>query len=583
MSDAKVDKQLPEQDLWERIGRRLTVTPVIAIAIAIVVAGFGLALYNENLNRAEKVHQTAVQAQILAGSLAAPLAFDDRAAAREYVEALKANPSIAAVGAYDGEGRLAAGYILSGHGPPKTNTLGAAHIDGSSLVVTAEVKQGSARLGSVYLRATLESGPRRAMRYLGIALVVVMASLLVAVLGASHARIAEAHRKLQQEIAEREKAEDALRQAQKMEAMGQLTGGVAHDFNNLLMVASSGLDLMDRTTDPVRRDRLKQGIRQAIDRGANLTQQLLAFARRSPLNPEVIDVAKRLSGMHALLDRSLRENITVDIRVAPDLWPVEVDPSQLEVALLNIALNARDAMPDGGVITIEAVNVAGTPERGGDRVQISVRDTGMGIAPEMVARVFEPFFTTKGVGQGTGLGLSQVYGFAQASGGEARVESEVGAGATVSLLIPRSGKATAQPVERVQAPSALGHRRCRILLVEDDDSVAALVGEMLEELGYEASRAPTAATALERLRLEHSFDLVFSDMVMPGEIGGLDLAREIIRSTPDVPIILTTGYSAAAAAAQAEGIRLLLKPYRIEALASELEAALKGVGVGKPH
>jgi signal transduction histidine kinase/CheY-like chemotaxis protein len=558
------------------VNRRLAITPAAAIGMAVLLltASFALALYNERLGRDEDVQRTRVQAEILAASVAAPLAFDDRATTQEYLNALRANPAVEAAGAYDTHGALAVGFRRAGPPAPPTVAQGPPAFSEGRLTVTAPVVQGTTRLGSVYLRVTTETLLRRAVRYLGIGVVVVMASLLVAVLGAAHAQLREAHRKLQQETAEREKAEEALRQAQKMEALGQLTGGVAHDFNNLLMVASSGLDLMERTSDPVRMDRLRQGIRQAIDRGANLTQQLLAFARKAPLKTEVVDLAEQLGLMHDVLDRSLREDIAVRVEAQDGLWPVEVDPAQFEVALLNIALNARDAMPNGGTITIRLTNQPGGVA--GDRVLVAIADTGVGMAPDMLSRVFEPFFTTKGVGKGTGLGLSQVYGFARASGGEVRAESEEGRGSTIALLLPRSDKAP--PVRsEAAAPAPVADTdagRRRVLLVEDDDRVAELVGDMLSELGFEATRAPTAANALEVLRVERGFDIVFSDMVMPGEMNGLDLARRIARDQPELPVVLTTGFSASAAAVAAEGMRLLVKPYRIEALASELEAAL---------
>ena len=565
----------------QRIGWRpaLTVSMAIGLAVAIVAAAFGMAVYNERLSEQERLRQAEVQLRILAGSMAAPLAFDDRSAAREYVGAQSSNPDVEAVAAYDMQGGLAAAYVRGGAPPPPPrNILGPPRKDGARLVLTSPVTEGDTVLGSVYLRTVLESPTRRATRYAGFALLIVMAALLVAVLGATNAREAEAYRRLRDEIREREKAEEALRQSQKMEAMGQLTGGVAHDFNNLLMVASSGLDLLERTTDPARRDRLKQGIRQAIDRGASLTQQLLAFSRRTPLKPEVVDIGHRLAGMHALLDRSLREDVTVEIDLEPGLWRVEVDASQLEVAVLNIAINARDAMPGGGQITIEGRNEpSGRPDGAGDTVRLSIRDTGVGVAPEMLSRLFEPFFTTKAVGKGTGLGLSQVYGFARASGGEAGVESVLGQGTTVWLRIPRSTKAPAAEPPPARLDDSARDGRRRILLVEDDDSVAQLVEEMLKELGYEVSRVADGAAALEALRAEGGFDLVFSDMVMPGDIGGLDLAREISRQWRDLPVVLTTGYSAAAAAATREGRRVLVKPYRIEALSAELAAALSGV------
>jgi signal transduction histidine kinase/CheY-like chemotaxis protein len=559
----------------ERIGRWFAATPALAlvVALALIAASFALGVYNERLGAIEREHQATVQAQILAGSVAAPLAFDDTAATTEYVAALRANPAVEAAGAYDQHGRYVAGFVRIGPGPPPRNQAGPPVLDATHLVVTAPVLQGQTRLGSVYLRVSTGSQLRRVMRYVGIGFLIVMAALLLAVLGASNAAVSEAHRKLQAEILVRERAEEALRQSQKMEAMGQLTGGVAHDFNNLLMVASSGLDLMERTSDPERQRRLKDGIRQAIDRGASLTQQLLAFARRSPLHPEVIDLAAGLRNMHDLLDRSLREDIEVDMSAVTGVWPVEVDPSQLEVAILNIALNARDAMPNGGVITITLEDLPAGPGASQDRIRLAIVDQGVGMAPELVARVFEPFFTTKGVGQGTGLGLSQVYGFARASGGDIELQSEVGGGTTVSLLLPRSSKPIPGAKAKSPATSADEHGG-RVLMVEDDDHVAGLVGEMLGELGYDVIRVATPAAALQALDTEPRIDLVFSDMVMPGDMDGLDLARQIRGQRPALPIVLTTGYSAAAAAAAAEGLQLLVKPYGIDALAAELHTAL---------
>jgi CheY-like chemotaxis protein len=232
-------------------------------------------------------------------------------------------------------------------------------------------------------------------------------------------------------------------------------------------------------------------------------------------------------------------------------------------------------MPAGGHITIGLANLPAVAAGDSDRVHVTITDTGAGVAAENLSRVFEPFFTTKDVGQGTGLGLSQVYGFARASGGEVRIESEPGHGTTLSFVLPRSLKQPARPEPPVRAATASedAHRR-RILLVEDDDRVAELVGEMLAELGYDFTREPNAADALARLRKERRFDLVFSDMVMPGQMSGLDLARRIVDEIPEVPIVLTTGYSASAASVAAEGLRLLVKPYRIDRLAAELQAAM---------
>jgi signal transduction histidine kinase/CheY-like chemotaxis protein len=572
---------------WRELLARSVVTPAAAAVLALILVALSLALaiLNERAGRAEAIRDAQVQAAILAGSVAAPLAFDDRDAAQKYVNALRASPAVEAAAAYDTSGRVVAGFRREGAPLPtdggKLGTgLGDAEVENGHLTVTASVAESGLRLGSVYLRLDTEPFSRRVGRYFGIAVIILMSSLLVAVLGRSRARLAQAHARLQRETVEREKAEDALRQSQKMEAMGQLTGGVAHDFNNLLMVASSGLDLMARTDDPARRARLQDGIRQAIDRGAALTQQLLAFARRAPVRPEVVDPGAGLQAMRGLLERSLRENITVEVEPAEGGWPVEVDPSQFEVAILNTAINARDAMPEGGKITFSVANVpAADTELGRDSVRICVIDTGHGLDPALAQRVFEPFFTTKGVGQGTGLGLSQVYGFVRASGGCVRFDSTPGEGSTVCIELPRSDKPL-PPAPPASPVVDVSPRAGRILLVEDDDHVADLVSQMLHELGYESERATHAAAALEALGETPAFDLVFSDMVMPGEMNGLDLARELARRHPHLPVVLTTGFSDAAKVAAEQSVRLLLKPYRMEALGTELVAAL-AVG-GRP-
>jgi len=566
--------------------RLRTVSTGLAViaAFALVLAGLLVAAYNENAFKAQATREAQVQADILAASVTAALAFDDEGAAQEYLDALRANPEVEAAGLYDATGALLAGYrrtpgqVL----PVRQARPRSAYAEGH-IVVAAPVAQGSAVLGSVYLRTAAEPLGGRALRYAAIGLLGVMASLVVVVLSIFNAgqrranrALAEANEALRLQIDRRERAEEALRQSQKMEAMGQLTGGVAHDFNNLLMVASSGLDLLDRTTDPARREVLKGAIRQALDRGAGLTRQLLAFARRSPLKSSVVSLAAQIEGMRLLLDRSLREDIVVRIETQPDLWPVEVDPGQLEVAVLNIAVNARDAMPNGGLITIRAHNRRDQEVEGldGDFVELSVRDTGKGMTPETIHRVFEPFFTTKDVGKGTGLGLSQVYGFTRASGGDARIRSEPDRGTVVSLFFPRSTNPLAAPAEEVepvdQLPTPPGYR---VLLVEDDDAVAEAVGGMLSELGYDYRRVANATAALEALEAGERADLVFSDMVMPGPIDGVTLAHSIRQRWPGLPVVLTSGFSEAADAAGREGWRLLAKPYRMDALAAELAAA----------
>ncbi|CAA9251956.1 MAG: Sensory box sensor histidine kinase/response regulator [uncultured Craurococcus sp.] len=388
---------------------------------------------------------------------------------------------------------------------------------------------------------------------------------------------------LRAQIAERERVEETLRHAQKMEAIGQLTGGVAHDFNNLLMVISGGLDMLGRQRDAARQQLLMDGMRQAAGRGAALTRQLLAFSRRQALNAEAVDLARQIGGMRELLDRSLRGDVHVTLDFAPGLWPVEVDPGELELVVLNLAVNARDAMPEGGTIVIRGENRPGLEAHGlrGDFVALSIVDTGTGMPPEVLERVFEPFFTTKDIGKGSGLGLAQVYGFAQQSGGTVRIDTALGRGTTILLLLPRSIRAPVAAERhlidlRVERPSEtpIGH----VLLVEDDDEVAALVGEMLVALGFEATRAASAAAALGALADGRGIDLVFSDVMMPGGMNGVELAREVRRRRPGLPVVLTTAYAEAARrAAEAEGIALLPKPYRLE----ELAAATR-VAIGRP-
>ena len=390
-----------------------------------------------------------------------------------------------------------------------------------------------------------------------------------------------ANGELRAQMAERARVEESLRHAQKLEAIGQLTGGVAHDFNNLLMVISGGLDMLDRPGgDPARRRRLMEGMRQAAGRGAALTRQLLAFSRRQPLRSEPLDLRRQVGAMRELLDRSLRGDVHVALDFADGLWSVAVDPGELELAVLNLSVNARDAMPGGGTIVVRAENLSGLADGDlrGDFVRLSVVDTGTGMPPEVVSRVFEPFFTTKDIGKGSGLGLAQVYGFAQQSGGAVRIDTAVGRGTTIALLLPRSGEAPS--VERghpvgARAEQALGAMAGHVLLVEDDDEVAALVTEMLGQLGLEATRAASAAAALGALANGRPVDLVFSDVMMPGGMSGVDLAREVKRRRPGLPVLLTTAYAEAAKReAEAEGVSVLPKPYRLEELAAAARDAL---------
>jgi PAS domain S-box-containing protein len=377
-------------------------------------------------------------------------------------------------------------------------------------------------------------------------------------------------------------AEDGLRQAQKMEALGQLTSGVAHDFNNLLAVFATTLQLLERTGQPAT-PRMLEAMRRAVTRGTGLTRQLLAFSRRSPVHAESIDVVAQLAGMRAMLDATLGAQIAIDTKLGGGIWSVEADPGELELAIINLCVNARDAMPNGGFITIAADNVRIEGEGAGEFVKISVSDTGVGMTPEVQARVFEPFFTTKEIHKGSGLGLPQVYGFAQQCLGRVTIKSAVGIGTAVTLLLPRSDKASLGAVShadtaRLTDGSARDNRRTHVLLVEDDHEVSALTRELLTSLGFSVSHVASPEAALRMLTPPHGIDMVVSDVMMPGSITGVQLAREIRTRQPALPILLTTGSVAPPAGMEEDEFPLLLKPYNADSLARALDVAF-GAGV----
>lgn len=388
-------------------------------------------------------------------------------------------------------------------------------------------------------------------------------------------RVAERSRQLEAEIADRQRAEEALRQAQKMESVGQLTGGVAHDINNLLMVIGGNLDLMARHSPSSADNRFFSSIARAVARGQNLTRQLLVFSRQQPLAPRVIDLAEEFPRLiDDLIRHSLRGDIEVETRIAPDCGLIMADATEFEVAILNVTVNARDAMPKGGRISISVANER-DGELPGDAVSISIRDTGVGISSANLARVWEPFFTTKESGRGTGLGLSQVYGFAKQSGGTVRIASICGEGTTVTLLLPR-WQGTRQPAMAAARPIArrMGSGSGRILLVEDNDEVAEVTRMQLADSGYEVLRACNAQEALDALSREQRLDLVLSDIIMPGGTNGLDLARKIRANHPSLPVLLMSGYSLSAQAALDEGYPIIPKPFQRETLQEQVARLL---------
>jgi two-component system NtrC family sensor kinase len=391
-------------------------------------------------------------------------------------------------------------------------------------------------------------------------------------------------RRLYEEADRREAAEGALRQSQRLEAIGQLTGGVAHDFNNLLMIVSGSVHRLRRDLHDEKHVRLLDAITNATQRGENLTRQLLAFSRRQTLQPSVIDLAKHLPELKDMLSRSLREDIDIRVLVAKRPCLVKVDPSELELALLNLAVNARDAMPSGGTLTITAKPIvlrgkAGDEGLSGEFIAIRVADTGVGIPSDILARVFEPFFTTKDVGKGTGLGLSQVYGFARQSGGGATVTSTVGRGTAITLFLPRSFEMPAPSPEPSIAPEAV-EPAGTVLLVEDNAEVAAVARAYFADLGYKVKAATNAQAGLDLIATDRGIDLVFSDIVMPGAMSGLDLARAVRQSFPEIVVLLTSGYSSSAQDAVRQGFAVLPKPYDLGALQRALAAARKAAGKG---
>jgi PAS domain S-box-containing protein len=380
--------------------------------------------------------------------------------------------------------------------------------------------------------------------------------------------------KITRDITERREAQEALQKAQaershalKLEALGQLTGGVAHDFNNLLMIVSGHIETLKRLVshDP-RGQRGAEAIELAVRRGESLTRQLLTFARRQTLKPAMLALPERVEAVAAMLATPLGTSAKLVTDIPSNIWSVTVDAGEFELALVNLALNSRDAMPQGGVITISAANVQLTADTttanlAGDFVALTISDTGRGIAPDILPKVFDPFFTTKQGRHGTGLGLSQVHGFVHQSGGTVTIDSELGKGTRITLYLPR---AQASATSNRPAPTTESQGNGLVLLVEDNPDVREVTIALLEQLGFQVQAVENAEAALAGIG-ERSFDLMISDIVMAGALDGLGLARDVRQRLPDLPIVLVTGYSDSAAAAQRE-FTVLRKPYRLAEL-----------------
>jgi PAS domain S-box-containing protein len=364
-----------------------------------------------------------------------------------------------------------------------------------------------------------------------------------------------------------EKMQKQLADSQRLDALGQLTGGVAHDFNNLLMIISGSMHYMKKAAEKDEKLlRAVKAVEAATQRGAALTSQLLSFARRQSVNPEVVDIGERVQSIRDILDTAVGRNVGLIIEVEPEVWPVKIDLSELETGLVNLVINARDAMPERGEISIRVQNkVVAESEHRGDFVAIEVTDTGVGIPADVLEKVFEPFFTTKPVGKGTGLGLSQVHGFAHQAGGFVEIASELGQGTKITIYLPRDVAGKSATTDDLSSAIGTGS----VLLVEDNPDVAAVSIGMLEQLGYSVQHVSNAEAALDAIE-RNGIDLVFSDIVMPGKMDGIGLARRVRQHKPDLPILLTTGY-AAAPQRQVE-FPVLRKPYQIHELGRALAA-----------
>jgi PAS domain S-box-containing protein len=379
--------------------------------------------------------------------------------------------------------------------------------------------------------------------------------------------------KITRDITERREAELKLEQvqkqlaeSQKLDALGQLTGGVAHDFNNLLMIISGSIHTLKKGVgSDAKLQRAVSAIEGAAKRGAALTSQLLTFARRQSVNPQIINFAERIDAVREVLDTGVGGAVRLQFDIDRNIWPVMVDVGELETALINLVINARDAMPAGGTIVVAAHNrdSSGAPDEG-DYVAITVRDWGVGIPPDLLDKVFDPFFTTKPIGKGTGLGLSQVHGFAHQAGGKVEVTSKLGKGTQVTILLPRANPS----VQLDGVDGVKGNGSGTVLLVEDNPDVASVSISLLEQLGYSVRMVADAETALREITRDR-VDLVFSDIVMPGKMDGLAFAHRVREIRPDLPVLLATGYSDAAANVRGD-FPILRKPYEIHQLSQAI-------------
>ena len=561
-------------------------------AAALVAAGLIIGLFNEKAYQAGRAQALTAQAEVLSATVEPALVFLDRAAAIELVSALKANPQIAAAAVYDAAGARVAELHRQGEAGPRMDAEQARSSAAGDHAVTAPVVHEGKPIGLVYLRNTTDPPATVVQRHAGVALLLLTAVLLVLMAqsargtqlraaeeaAARAAELAALNSDLRQQVERREAAEQALHQAQKMETLGQLTGGMAHDFNNLLQTVQGALDLISKApSDLARVERWSRIGLEAAERGARVTAQLLAFSRSQKLEMRPVQVGALIDRLRELLPNILGAGIEVAFEVADQGLPVVADAVQLELAVLNLCINARDAMPNGGRILVaarfEAIeNDVELPP--GAYVRLSVNDDGVGMPEDVRARAFDPFFTTKGVGKGTGLGLAQVYGIAKQSGGVARIDSAAGRGTTVSIILPQCAAPDGSAIDDRFAPRLQPGRSARVLVIDDDAGVRAFICDALAAYGLDCIGASDGPAGLERLRNE-AFDLLIVDYAMPG-ITGAEVATAALALRPDLPIIVASGYaeSSALEAAMGRPVELLRKPFDSAALLNRVAASL---------
>jgi signal transduction histidine kinase/DNA-binding response OmpR family regulator len=585
--------------------RQLTAPVTLVAAAALLITGGLIAFFGARYESNQKIKEVGVQAGIVASIIPAALDFNYQDETLEYLNGLRANSEIRSAAIYDENNDLFVSFSRAEEwAPPARLEQTETSAVGGEIFVTAPVMLDGSQIGVVRLRSIAEPFVGQLVRYGGIFLLFVMGALVLMVTAASNRalatanaelreqtrQLAETNEELSRQSAEREKAEAVLRQVQKMETIGQLTGGVAHDFNNLLTIVLGNLErLRRRLEDGAKPSQVLAAVDSAThgaERAAGLTKSLLAFARRQPLNPAPIDANRLVSSISDLLRRTLGEKIVIEGVVGGGLWKTLADPNQLENAILNLALNARDAMPNGGKLTIETANAyldenyvrQNEDVSPGQYVMLAITDTGCGMTREIAERAFEPFFTTKESGYGTGLGLSQVYGFVKQSGGHIKVYSEVGEGTTIRIYLPRLvGEAEHALVERKDWTPPHGDARTTVLVVEDDPEVRAHTVQLVEELGYSTLAAASGPEALRTLDENASIAILFTDVGLPDGMNGRQLAEAALRLRPDLRVLYTTGYARNAIVHEGRldpGVRLVTKPFTYASVGRALAEAL---------